>query len=180
MKRFLFLLPLMIALAVGGIFYWGLSAERDPNHVPSVHLHRPMPEFILAGIPDYGAGGFDPAQVAAEDIALVNFFASWCTPCRAEHSVLSKLAKERSLPLYGINYKDDAKAAVAWLTDLGDSYKRIGFDEAGRAGLQWGVAGIPETFLIKKGEVVFRHAGPIVGDRAIGELLDALREADAR
>ena len=109
---------------------------------------------------------------------LVNFFASWCVPCRAEHAVLSRLVAEHGVTLYGVNYKDKAEDARNWLADLGNPYDRIGWDITGRAGIEWGISGVPETFVIRgDGVVVYRYVGPIVGEDARNKVLSALREA---
>lgn len=179
MKRILWFLPLVIALAIGGFFFWGLAADRDPKGIPSVLISQPAPEFDLPPIPEFDVPGFKTADLSAGGPpVLVNVFASWCVPCKAEHAVLTRLVKEKGVVLYGINYKDKAEDARNWLNDLGNPYARIGWDISGRAGIEWGISGVPETFVIRgDGVVVYRYVGPIVGPDAQQEVLSALREA---
>jgi len=108
---------------------------------------------------------------------LVNFFASWCVPCRAEHDNLMKLAGELKIPIIGIAYKDDPKRSLAFLDELGTPFTKTAQDRDGRVGIDWGVTGVPETFLIDgDGIIRYRHWGPIVGDSMEKRLLPQLRE----
>ena len=93
---------------------------------------------------------------------LINVFASWCLPCRIEHPILMRFAALKIAPLYGLNYKDKKQDALAWLDELGDPYERIGSDLSGRAGIEWGVYGVPETYIVgRDGRIRYRHVGPI-------------------
>uniref|UniRef100_UPI004048A9F6 DsbE family thiol:disulfide interchange protein n=1 Tax=Yoonia sp. TaxID=2212373 RepID=UPI004048A9F6 len=179
MKRLIVFLPLLAALGIGAAVLWGLDPERDPNGIPSVLIGQPVPEFDLPAV-----AGIDTPALAAKDLrknegpVLVNVFASWCVPCRAEHVVLSRMVAEDGLILMGINYKDKPEDAADWLDELGNPYARIGSDESGRAGIEWGISGVPETFIVDaNGTVVFRYVGPIYTDKAMAAVREALSKA---
>ncbi len=181
MKRLLLILPFVIAVIIGGFAYWGLTADRDPKGIPSVLISQPAPNFDLPPIPGVNVPGLATADLKpgkGGPPVLVNFFASWCVPCKAEHAVLTRLVRDKGVVIYGINYKDKAKDARAWLEDMGNPYTRIGFDLPGRAGIEWGISGVPETFVVRAdGTVIFRYVGPILGKAAQEKVLDALRRA---
>lgn len=179
MKRVLVFLPLVLVLVLGGFFVWGLNPDRDPNAIPSVLISQPAPEFDLGPIPGLGVPGLAKADlVGRSDPAVVNVFASWCVPCRAEHTVLTRLARQEGFDLMGINYKDKTADAVRWLDELGNPYARIGQDLSGRAGIEWGISGVPETFIVDgDGTVIWRYVGPIATEASQNELRAALAEA---
>ncbi len=179
MVRFLAFAPLVIAAAFGGFFLWGLDGDRDPNAIPSVLISKPAPEFALEPVPGLDTPGLARADLAgAKGPTIVNVFASWCVPCRAEHAVLTALAETEGQTLFGINYKDKPADAVRWLNELGNPYERIGSDQTGRAGIEWGISGVPETFIIAPdGTVLYRYVGPVVGDNAVATFRAALRQA---
>ncbi len=159
-KRLLFILPLVLFL---GVVVWAsipLIRGDDPRVLPSSRVGKPAPDFELAPLPGHEAG-LSRADLGGEPV-LVNVFASWCVPCLAEHPLLTKLAREDGVTIYGINYKDRPRDALEWLEEHGNPYARIGTDRDGRTGIDWGVYGVPETFLIDKdGWVRYRHAGPL-------------------
>jgi cytochrome c biogenesis protein CcmG/thiol:disulfide interchange protein DsbE len=156
-KRAIYLLPL--ALFIGLIGYFIVGLQRDPHLLPSALLDRPAPEFSLPPLVD-GKPGIARADLA-DGPMLVNFFASWCVPCRAEHPILTRLAGEGIL-LQGVAYKDKPEDAKSWLKQLGDPYKRIGQDRDGRTAIEFGVYGVPETYVIdRKGTIRYRQVGPI-------------------
>ncbi len=156
--RLEFILPVAAFLIIGGFLYVGLSL--NPREIPSALISQPVPEFDLPPIEGRGRG-LASADLAGE-VSLVNFFASWCGPCRVEHPLLMRLAEDGIVPIHGINYKDRPKDVVRWFADLGDPYDRIGADLQGRVGIDWGVYGIPETFVIdRQGRIVYKHIGPL-------------------
>ena len=181
MVRFLASAPLLIAAVFGAFFLWGLNPDRDPNAIPSVLISQPAPEFALEPVAGLLVPGLSRADLLATDRPMiVNVFASWCVPCRAEHAVLTALAEDEGQTLYGINYKDKPKDAVRWLKDLGNPYQRIGSDATGRAGIEWGISGVPETFIVGAGGIVlYRYVGPVVGDEAVATFRAALKAAGA-
>lgn len=180
MKRLLFALPLIVAAVIGGFAYWGLSGGRDPGAIPSALISQPLPEFDLPAIAGVESPGLSTADLAQlEGVTLLNVFASWCGPCRAEHPVLTKLAADSGVNMVAINYKDQPEAAKAWLDELGNPYAAIGADTRGRVGIDLGLTGVPETFIID-GDGIIRHrfAGPVVGDglTRFKEALEAVQE----
>ncbi|MBO9423009.1 DsbE family thiol:disulfide interchange protein [Labrenzia sp. R4_2] len=181
MRRTLAFAPLVIALVVGAFFLWGLNPDRDPNEIPSVLIAQPAPAFSLGPIPGVPALGLSRKNLVNNEGPIVlNVFASWCVPCRAEHSVLTSFVERNGVTLFGMNYKDKSEDAARWLAELGNPYERIGADVSGRAGLEWGISGVPETFIVASdGTVVFRYVGPIVGETAIKKFKTALVEAGA-
>jgi len=168
-----FVLVPLIAFALMVLFSWGLFWGGDD--LPSALLGKPVPDFALP--PVLGREEGLSTQDLIGHVSLVNVFASWCVPCRAEHPLFMELSATGEVPLYGINYKDPPEQARAWLDELGDPYTRIGADINGRAGIEWGVYGVPETYVITSdGTIAYRHVGPIT--RAILEetLLPIVRD----
>ena len=146
------------ALALMGTFAWGLFNSSDK--LPSALLGKPVPAFSLPPVQGH-AGGLSDVDLQGH-ISLVNVFASWCVPCRAEHPLLMEWSKTSDVPIYGINYKDPPDQAEAWLNELGNPYTRIGADIDGRAAIEWGVYGIPETYVISaNGTIAYRYVGPL-------------------
>lgn len=159
-RHLLFILPLLLFLGLAAAFFAGLG--RDPHAVPSALIDKPVPEFALPALID-DRPGLATADLKGK-VTLVNVFASWCVPCRLEHPLLMRLAKE-GVELDGINYKDEAEDAKLWLTNLGNPYKRIGADVAGAVGIDWGVYGVPETFVIDRAGIIrFKQVGPLSAD----------------
>lgn len=156
-KWLMFLPPAVFGLLVG-VFAAGMYRE-DPNALPSTMIGRQVPAFELA--PMEGAALTTPASLTEPGLKLVNFWASWCAPCRVEHPFLMELAGE-GIPIHGINYKDRPDQAAGFLSELGTPYSTMGADTVGRTAINWGVYGVPETYLIDgEGKVLLRHAGPI-------------------
>jgi cytochrome c biogenesis protein CcmG/thiol:disulfide interchange protein DsbE len=177
MKRLLFILPVLGFIALLAVFFLGLG--RDPRALPSAFLNKPLPAFA-AGPVRPG----DPVGLASTDFgngqpALLNVYASWCGPCRVEHPVLMRLRAE-GLIIHGLDWKERAPGAGAnWLAQNGDPYIRAGDDPTGRIGIEFGVAGVPETFVIdKQGRVRYRHVGavtPDVWEKKLAPLMEQLR-----
>jgi cytochrome c biogenesis protein CcmG/thiol:disulfide interchange protein DsbE len=172
LRRLLFLLPVLIFIGVGIGLAVGLT--RDPSTLPSALIDKPVPTFELPPIAGRGGPGFSSADLAGQ-VSLVNVFASWCVPCRVEHPLLMALADE-GVAIYGIDYKDPADKAAGWLAELGDPYRAIGADQDGRVAVDWGVYGVPETFVIDRdGRIRHRHVGPLQ-PRDIEETIKPLLE----
>lgn len=157
-------LPVMIFAGLGAAFYWGLWNKDD--RLPSTLIGKPVPDFDLPPI-EGRADGIATADLAGE-VSLVNVWASSCVPCRDENPLLVELAESGAVPIHGINYKDAPDAALAFLDELGDPFTRIGADRNGRISIDWGVYGVPETYVIDaEGRIAMKHVGPF--DRQILE-----------
>jgi cytochrome c biogenesis protein CcmG/thiol:disulfide interchange protein DsbE len=160
-RRLVFLAPALVFLGLSVLVGWGLT--RDPGELPSALIGKPVPEFSLPPVQGRKLG-LSSADLKGE-VALVNVFASWCTACRYEHPVFMRLKKDGVVPIHGINYKDRPQDAAKWLDDLGDPYTRTGADRDGRVAIEWGVYGVPETFVIdREGRIVFKQVGPVTPD----------------
>ena len=189
MRRALFLMPVLLAVGFflflchmllrieydpHGVFFLriALRNDYDPHAVPSPLIDRPMPRFDLAG-PEARLSG----KTLAGQVAIVNFFASWCVPCREEHPLLMRLAEEQHVPIYGIAYKDKPEATARLLAQMGNPYREIGLDENGRVGIDFGITGVPETFVIDKSGHIRRHYGvPLSAEKLRDDLEPLLRE----
>ena len=177
MKRALYLLPVALFLVLAGYFAVALRPGRDPSLLPSALIDKPAPDFALAGLD--GTPGLSLASLKGQ-VAVVNFFASWCVPCRAEEPLLLRLAEQEHVPLYGIAYKDKPADAQRYLAQLGDPYRRIGLDESGRTGIDFGVYGVPETYIIDQaGHIRFRYVGPLTAETLERELLPRVKALGA-
>ena len=162
-----FLLPIAIFAGIGVLLYLGLF--RDPTLVPSPLIGKPVPEFALGPVQGRTLGL--SSEDLREEVTLVNVFASWCVACRDEHPLFLALEREGVIPIHGLNYKDAPPDAAAWLDALGDPYTRIGADLDGRVGLDWGVYGVPETFVVdRNGRIAYKHIGPVT-PRVLDEII---------
>ncbi|MFT6676793.1 MAG: cytochrome c biogenesis protein CcmG/thiol:disulfide interchange protein DsbE [Sulfitobacter sp.] len=161
-----------VALAAVGMF------RDDPEGLPSTLVGQQAP-----GVPEKSLEGFPPVtadMLRSGEVVLVNFWASWCPPCRAEHPKLKELAAS-GLPIIGINFKDQVANATGYLLDDGNPFVGVGFDPQGRTAIDWGVTAPPETFILDgTGKVLFRYAGPLVGSDFEQRFLPALRAAQDR
>lgn len=154
----LVLLPLLVFAGLAGLFLGGIYRE-DPDALPSTLLGRNAPVLDVDPLGNLVAIG--PDELTNGSVTLVNFWASWCAPCRVEHPQLMRL-KQDGFAILGINYKDDPEKARRFLDELGNPFKAIGADPRGRNAIEWGVYGVPETFVVDgKGKVVSRFAGPV-------------------
>jgi cytochrome c biogenesis protein CcmG/thiol:disulfide interchange protein DsbE len=161
--RLLFLVPLGLFLGLALILSIGLRLG-DPGELPSALIGAPAPDFVLP--PIEGAPpvlpGLAKADLEKGQVILLNVWASWCGPCRIEHPVLMDIAASGEVALYGLNYKDEAPEALNFLAALGNPYSRSGADKSGRVGIDFGVYGVPETFVINgQGEIIYKHVGPL-------------------
>jgi len=171
--RFWLFLPLVAFLALAGLFYAQLG--HDASEIPSVLIGKEVPEFDLPPLLDDGKG-LSTADLQT-GVHLVNIWASWCVPCRAEHPLLMQLSEDSRFDVYSINYKDKPENARRFLGTLGDPFDRIGTDEKGRSAIDWGVYGVPETFIVKDGRIFYKHVGPLNTEAFNTDFLPALSRA---
>jgi cytochrome c biogenesis protein CcmG/thiol:disulfide interchange protein DsbE len=169
--RLYHLLPLGFFIALALIFLTQLRSGVDPSAIPSVMIGKPAPAFDLPPLDGLNVPGLKRADLDGH-VTLVNVFASWCVPCREEHPVLSELAADPRIRIVGIDYKDDPGNARTFLTGLGNPYAAIGTDTRGRTAIDWGVYGVPETFLV--------DAKGIIRHKVIGPLTDAIVARDLK
>lgn len=167
-----FLLPL--ALFVGLVIFLAIGLRRDPHEVPSPLINKPAPVFQLPQLHEQ-AKTFSPQEMRGK-VWLLNVWASWCISCREEHPLLLALARSGEVPLYGLNYKDQRNDAIAWLDELGNPYLLSAADLDGRVGIDYGVYGAPETYLIDRDGVIrFKHIGPLTPAVLQNQLLPLAR-----
>ena len=167
-SRLLVALPLVVFGLLAALFLYRLESGADPSKLPSALIGRPAPEFALppvAGLGRDGAAvpGFSRADLLVPGkVTVVNVWASWCVPCRQEHPFLGRLAADPRVRLFGLNYKDETDNAKRFLGSLGNPYAAVGADQNGRVGIDWGVYGVPETFVIDaKGTITYKFVGPL-------------------
>lgn len=167
--------PPVIFAALAGMFLWGMGRD-DPNQLPSSFVGRQAPALPATTLP--GEVQLTDEMLREPGVKLVNFWASWCPPCRAEHPTLTALSEE--LPVYGVDLKDPEGAALAFLDKHGDPFEALATDPKGRAAIEWGVTAPPETFIIDgEGKVLFRFAGPLVREDYTERFLPELEKARA-
>lgn len=156
--RMIHILP--IAAFAVMVVAFGIGLTLNPREIPSVLIGKSVPEFDLPPVKGRKLGL--SSNDLKNQVSLVNVFASWCLECRAEHALLMQIEKSGIVPLHGLNYKDKPKDAKKWLDEWGDPYKRTGADISGRVAIDWGVYGVPETFLIdREGRIVYKHIGAL-------------------
>ncbi|MEA3411337.1 MAG: DsbE family thiol:disulfide interchange protein [Pseudomonadota bacterium] len=177
MKRPLMLIPAIVFAVMAVLLAVGLNL--NPREVPSPLVGKPVPEFELARLKDPQAT-LGSADLSGR-VSLLNVWATWCVSCRAEHKLLMALAKTGEVDIYGLNYKDERDAAMRWLQVYGDPYVANAFDGDGRVGIDWGVYGTPETFVIDS-QGVIRHKviGPLSAEIVKERILPLVRQLNSR
>ena len=176
MKALLFAIPIAIFAALVAFFAVGLS--RDPREVPSPFIDKPAPAFKLEQLSDAKLA-FTPDEMKGK-VWLLNVWASWCVSCRVEHPLLVELSRQRLVPIVGLNYKDQRGDGLQWLAKFGDPYVLSAFDDQGQVGIDYGVYGVPETFVIdKQGVIRHKQIGPITPESWEKTLLPLIRKLQA-
>jgi cytochrome c biogenesis protein CcmG/thiol:disulfide interchange protein DsbE len=170
--RGLVLLPVLFFAAIALLFWKGLSG--DPATLPSNLINKPAPQFSLPAVDGLNLPGLSDADLRKGRVTVVNVWASWCGPCRSEHPLLMELASRKDIMLVGINNKDSAENAQRFLGALGQPFTAVGADIQGRTSIDWGVYGVPETFIVDgKGIIRHKHVGPL----SPGALDEAIKKA---
>lgn len=159
-------LPLIVFLALAGIFYKQLAAGGASSDLPSALIGRDAPKSDLPPLVGLLDGGTQVPAFSGDlytgHVSLINVWASWCAPCREEHPLLVELGKQNKVQIIGLNYKDKQENAIRFLGQLGNPYDAVGVDSKGRAAIEWGVYGVPETFIVgPDGKIIHKHVGPL-------------------
>ena len=180
-RRWGVLLPFLVFAALAGLFWYALQVG-DPSRLPSAMIGKPVPDFTLPPLDGLktrdGAAvpSFTAADLTTGEPTIVNVFASWCVPCLEEHPLLVALAAEKGIRLYGINYKDDPASARRFLGRYGNPFARVGADRDGRVAIDFGVYGVPETYVISgDGKIAYRHVGPLTETAITEKILPLLK-----
>ena len=160
MKNRLLIVPSIIFLLVLSTFFYLLIIDRNPSELPSNLLNKNVPNFNAESL--FKNKSFVSSEHFGNEIILVNFFATWCAPCLEEHDFIKRFSSEEKVRVIGINYKDNPKKTKQWLKKLGNPYSDVPLDRNGRIAIEWGVYGIPETFVVNKSGIIkYRHVGPV-------------------
>jgi cytochrome c biogenesis protein CcmG/thiol:disulfide interchange protein DsbE len=185
MRRLGVLVPLVLFAALVGLFYVRLYSG-DPQKLPSALIGHEAPQFSLPpltglihtdGTP---VPGLARSDLGNGQVTVINVFASWCAPCRDEHPLLERLARMNRVKLVGLAYKDEPQNTLKFLTEMGNPFMAVGQDEKGRAAIDWGVYGVPETFVIgKDGRIAYKHIGPLTEASLTDILLPEIDRAEA-
>ncbi|SJM33677.1 DsbE family thiol:disulfide interchange protein [Mesorhizobium delmotii] len=171
-RRLVFLLPVTLFAVLAGLLAWGLT--RNATDIPSALIGKAVPEFSLPPVQGRTLGL--SSSDLRHEVSLINVFASWCVACREEHPVFMQLAASKKVPLHGLNYKDRPDDAAQWLDTMGDPYARTGADLNGRVAIDWGVYGVPETFVVSAdGHIAYKHIGAVT-EQALNETILPLVE----
>ncbi len=176
-RRIFVIVPLLLFLGLAGLFLVQLLSGRDLTAVPSALIGQAAPQTMLPPVE-----GIDRPGIASDafkgKVTLVNVWASWCAPCREEHPLLLALSQDRRFDIAGLNYKDRPENARRFLGDLGNPFSAIGADGSGRAAIDWGVYGVPETFLVgKDGKILYKHVGPLTDEAVRDDLMPHIEQA---
>ena len=176
LNRVALIAPVVAFVALGALLAVGLTL--NPREIPSPLIGKPVPQFNLPPVQGRSLGL--ASTDLHGDVSIVNVFASWCVACKEEHPVFMQIRREGLVPLHGLNYKDRPADAAKWLDDLGDPYIRTGADLDGRVAIDWGVYGVPETFVIdRQGRIAYKHIGavtPQLLDETLRPLIARLRQ----
>ncbi len=181
-SKLLLLAPVAVFAVVAGFFALALTSG-DPSKVPSNLIGKPVPETIFPGVEGLlsdskSVPGFASADLAKGKVTVVNFWASWCGPCVDEHPLLADLKIKAGVEVFGVNHKDQAAAARRFLGSYGNPYTAVGTDANGRSAIDWGVYGMPETFVVDgAGRIVYKHVGPLSPESIAIKVVPAIREA---
>jgi cytochrome c biogenesis protein CcmG/thiol:disulfide interchange protein DsbE len=181
MSRIIVIVPLVLFMALAALFFFRLGSG-DPSRIPSALVGHPAPLIALPALPELERAGmpvpgFDAASLKGQ-VTVLNVWASWCVPCRDEAPLLMQLAADTRFRLVGMNYKDQPQNARRFLVQYGNPYVANGVDASGRAGIEWGVYGVPETFVIDRaGIVAYKLIGPITPDNLDADLRPAIEKA---
>ncbi len=176
------LLPLLIFVALAAVFAVQLLSGKDSSTIPSALIGKDAPQTSLPAVEGLTRDGAPVPGLNSEDfkgkLTLVNVWGSWCVPCRQEHPLLMEIAKDERIRMVGLNYKDQPENARRFLGDLGNPFAAVGADRAGRSAIEWGVYGVPETFLVDKdGKIVYKHVGPFTPESVKNDLMPAVAKA---
>ncbi len=179
------LLPIVIFAAVAALFGYALT-NSNPTKLPSALIGKPAPSTDLAALPGLYSGGkpvpgIMAAELARGEVTVVNFWASWCVPCVQEHPMLGELKKRTSVRLVGVNHKDPAPGGLKFLARYGNPFDAVGVDGNGRASIEWGVYGMPETFVVdRQGRIAYKHVGPLTPETLTRLVVPAIEAAKAK
>ena len=177
MKKLIPIIPSIFFLILLLIFFYLLKSDRNPSEIPSAMLNKKAPDFNSKSL--FTRNKVASSEILGNEITLVNFFATWCKPCLDEHIYIKRFKNETEVKIIGINYKDSSEKTIKWLYELGNPYSIVITDKNGKIGIDWGVYGIPETFIINtKGIIKFRHVGPITDKsfRKINLIINEIKE----
>lgn len=172
-------IPLVLFLLLAGVFFKQLVSGADTSEIPSALIGSQVPDFVLEPLQGLqGPNGPLPpltSQMLKGQVTIVNVWASWCAPCRIEHPVLMELSRRSGFAIAGINYKDQQQNALRFLGELGNPFSAVGVDPRGKAAIDWGVYGVPETFIVSAdGRIVHKHVGPLTPESLERTFLPAL------
>ncbi len=174
-RKLILITPLLLLIIISVFLFFFIIKNKDPNKPPSVLINKELPGFELVNL-------FDDKEIFSKQNfndkkLLINFFASWCIPCKAEHPLLIKIKNDyKDLIIIGVDFKDKKKDAVEFLNENGNPYHYVGFDSKGSVGLEFGVFGLPETFITNRdGKIIYKHIGPITKKILTDEIVPLLK-----